>query len=205
MHTLFAKNWAWCSRCCGLFSVVYHVLEDERPEILDTLSYSKIPRGIKIWWWWYIRLSGFVCTFKLPDSPFRNLTLRLLFETCHWCCAWNKVHSLCSRMWTCYIHYANYCTWQLGITEGRSSWPWSVLLWFRAWLFFSLKISLFGWSIARAFSRACSFDLILSIFGHKIGVLKSAALFLGKEWQVTNFKVMCFCRRRLIVLLYIGV
>ena len=30
--------------------------------------------------------------------------------------------------------------------------------------------------------------LFLSIFGHKIGVLKSPALFHGKELQVTRFK-----------------
>ena len=31
--------------------------------------------------------------------------------------------------------------------------------------------------------------LFLSIFGHKIGVLKSPALFQGKEFQVTRFKL----------------
>ena len=39
--------------------------------------------------------------------------------------------------------------------------------------------------------RAASI-LFLSIFGHKIGVLKSPALFQGKELQVTRFKVTCF-------------
>ena len=47
-------------------------------------------------------------------------------------------------------------------------------------------------NIAHPFFRACGFDLILSIFGHRIGVLKSPALFQEKELQVTRFKVMCF-------------
>ena len=33
---------------------------------------------------------------------------------------------------------------------------------------------------------------VLSIFGYKIGVLKSPALFQGKDLQVTRFKVVCF-------------
>ena len=41
------------------------------------------------------------------------------------------------------------------------------------------------------FSRAASISF-LSIFGHKIAVLKSPALFQGKELQITLFKVMCF-------------
>ena len=41
-------------------------------------------------------------------------------------------------------------------------------------------------------ARAASI-LFLSIFGHKIGVVKSPALFQGKELQVTRFKVTCFC------------
>ena len=39
--------------------------------------------------------------------------------------------------------------------------------------------------------RAASI-LFLFIFGYKIDVLKSSALFQGKELQVTRFKVTCF-------------
>ena len=53
----------------------------------------------------------------------------------------------------------------------------------------SLKISLFGCNVARAFSHACSFVLFLVHIWHKIGVLKSPALFQGKELQVTRFQV----------------
>ena len=49
-------------------------------------------------------------------------------------------------------------------------------------------------------ASAASF-LFLSMFGYKIGVLKSAALFQGKELQVTGFKVMCFRFERIGVLL----
>ena len=41
-------------------------------------------------------------------------------------------------------------------------------------------------------TRAVSI-LFLSIFGHKIGVLKSPALFQGKELQAARFKVTRFC------------
>ena len=44
-------------------------------------------------------------------------------------------------------------------------------------------------------ARAAASILFLSIFGHKIGVLKSPALFQGKELQVTCFKIMCFWLR----------
>ena len=40
-------------------------------------------------------------------------------------------------------------------------------------------------------ARAASI-LFLSIFGHTIGVLRSPPLFLGKELQVSPFKVTCF-------------
>ena len=47
--------------------------------------------------------------------------------------------------------------------------------------FFEFKNSLFGWNVARAFSRARSVDLIfLSIFARKTGVVKPPALFLRK-------------------------
>ena len=57
--------------------------------------------------------------------------------------------------------------------------------------FLSSKISFFECNIGHAFSRVCRFKL-LSTFGHNIGVLKSPALFQGKELQVTRFKVTCF-------------
>ena len=48
------------------------------------------------------------------------------------------------------------------------------------------------------FSAGAASILVLSILGQKIGVLKSPALFQGKEMQVTRFKVMCFGENLLI-------
>ena len=42
------------------------------------------------------------------------------------------------------------------------------------------------------FAVRAALILFLSIFGHEIGVVKSPALFQGKELQVTRFKVMFF-------------
>ena len=44
----------------------------------------------------------------------------------------------------------------------------------------SLKNSIFGCHVARAFPARTASILFVSIFGHKIGVLKSPALFQGK-------------------------
>ena len=51
----------------------------------------------------------------------------------------------------------------------------------QSWGFSSLKIS------------TCNFDLtlFLSVFGHKIGVLKSPALFQGKKLQVAYASRSC--------------
>lgn len=49
--------------------------------------------------------------------------------------------------------------------------------------------SLFGCNVARAFPVRAALILFLSILGHKIGVLKSTALFQEKELQVTLFKI----------------
>ena len=50
----------------------------------------------------------------------------------------------------------------------------------QSWGFFSLKMSLFGCYVARAFSCACGFDLI--IFRPYLGI-KSPALFQGESLQ----------------------
>ena len=66
------------------------------------------------------------------------------------------------------------------------------LILIQSWGLFSLKISLFGCNVARHFPACADWNLFLSIFGHKIGVLKSPALFQGKELQVIRFVVTCF-------------
>ena len=54
------------------------------------------------------------------------------------------------------------------------------------------------WTGLNVFPARAASILFLSIFGHKVGVLKSRALFQGKELQVTRIKVTCFC----LILMY---
>ena len=63
--------------------------------------------------------------------------------------------------------------------------------------FFEIINFQFGCNITRAFSHAAASILFLSIFRHKIGVLKSPALFQGKELQVTRFQGQGCCLRKL--------
>ena len=57
--------------------------------------------------------------------------------------------------------------------------------------FFEFKNFLI-WMYLVHFPRVQLSILFLFIFGHKIGVVKSPALFQGKELQVTCFQVMSF-------------
>ena len=52
------------------------------------------------------------------------------------------------------------------------------------------------WSVSSVKWKA---PLVLSIFGHRNGVLKSPALFQGKELQVTRFEIMRFYFKSLVV------